>query len=96
MMQNILNSFSRLCVTSSRNVLIQSLPNKSLSNLINIGHPQQQFRFINKHAYLTEPGWKAFGNRWMVKFPEQYTLKKLTVQKLAGRDPITGKIHVYF
>nr|CAG4651296.1 EOG090X0COM [Simocephalus serrulatus]SVE94478.1 EOG090X0COM [Simocephalus serrulatus] len=91
MMQNVLNGLARLCVSSSRNVLIQNVPEKSLSTFVNIGHYHQQYRFINKHAYQTEPGWKAFGNKWMVKFPEQYTIKKLRLEKLAGRDPLTGK-----
>nr|SVE75999.1 EOG090X0COM [Daphnia hispanica] len=90
MMQNILFSFSRLFVTNSRHALTQispaKFPNTSLTK------PQyQQARFINKHGYLTEPGWKAFGHRWIVKFPEKYTVKKLPLMKIAGRDPTTGK-----
>lgn len=93
-MQNILNVFSRLCVSNSRNVLTQSLPEKSLGNFVNILQTQtyQQIRHINKQGYLTEPGWKAFGYRWIVKFPEKYTIKKLPLMKLAGRDPTTGKL----
>ena len=56
----------------------------------------QQIRCINKHGYLTEPGWKAFGHRWIVKFPEKYTVKKLPLMKLAGRDPATGKFYLIF
>lgn len=43
---------------------------------------------------MNEPGWKAIDHKYLVKFPEdgKYTLKKLTVNKLAGRDPITGNI----
>ncbi|KAI9558175.1 hypothetical protein GHT06_014928 [Daphnia sinensis] len=92
MMQNVLNSFSRLCVTNSRFTLTQSLSTKlPTTTLIQLQPQHQQIRFINKHGYLTEPGWKAFGNRWIVKFPEKYTVKKLPLMKLAGRDPTTGK-----
>nr|CAG4649652.1 EOG090X0COM [Scapholeberis mucronata]SVE93859.1 EOG090X0COM [Scapholeberis mucronata] len=51
----------------------------------------QQIRSICKDKFQTEPGWKAFGNRWMVKFPEKYTIGKLPLVKLAGRDPVTGR-----
>lgn len=90
-MQSVLNSFSRICVSNTR--VTQSLSAKLPTNLIStIQHPQhQQIRHINKHGYLTEPGWKAFGYRWIVKFPEKYTIKKLPLMKLAGRDPTTGK-----
>jgi len=30
----------------------------------------------------------------MVQFPEKYTIKKLPLYKLAGRDPVTGKVVV--
>ena len=90
-MQNLLNSFSRLCVTNSRITLSQCM-------LVKFQTPSQlqQIRCINKHGYLTEPGWKAFGHRWIVKFPEKYTVKKLPLMKLAGRDPATGKFCLIF
>lgn len=92
MMQNVLNSFSRLCVTNSRFMLNQSLSAKfPTTTLIQLLPQHQQIRFINKHGYLTETGWKAFGFRWIVKFPEKYTVKKLPLMKLAGRDPTTGQ-----
>jgi hypothetical protein len=62
-------------------------------SLTNNTQPQlQQIRCINKLGYLTEPGWRNIGNKWLVKFPEEYTVKKLQLMKLAGRDPTTGNI----
>jgi len=54
----------------------------------------QPIRLINKKAFETEAGWKAFGCKWMVKFPEKYTIKKLPLMKLGGRDPATGAVSV--
>ncbi|XP_046647119.1 39S ribosomal protein L2, mitochondrial-like [Daphnia pulicaria] len=93
MMQQLLNSFSRLCVTNSRLTLSQCMSVKFPTlSLTNNTQPQlQQIRCINKLGYLTEPGWRNIGNKWLVKFPEEYTVKKLQLMKLAGRDPTTGK-----
>nr|SVE75366.1 EOG090X0COM [Daphnia dolichocephala] len=92
MIQNILSSFSRLCVSNGRPVLTKCLSAQfPATSLVQPQPHRQQVRFINKQGYLTEPGWKAFGHRWMVKFPEKYTVKKLPLMKLAGRDPTTGK-----
>nr|CAG4636482.1 EOG090X0COM [Eubosmina coregoni]SVE70039.1 EOG090X0COM [Eubosmina coregoni] len=57
----------------------------------------QQTRFIHKNLFKTEPGWKRTdGYKWMVKFPAdgKYTMKKLTLHKLGGRDPETGRVVV--
>ena len=92
MMQSVLSSFSRLCVSNSR--VAQSLATKLPTSLVSTIEPQhQQIRCINTKGYLTERGWKAIGYKWIVKFPEEYTLKKLPLMKLAGRDPTTGKIN---
>nr|CAG4643475.1 EOG090X0COM [Ilyocryptus agilis] len=67
----------------------------AMPNLLNTG--QYQFvRQINKAAFKKEPGWKQIGYRWMVKYPEdgKYTIKKLKLNKLAGRDPETGRVVV--
>lgn len=106
MIPKLLEPFSRLCINNSRMMLtvaglrpsvITSLSPKCQSSpllLVNQVVQSQQTRSINKDGYLNEPGWKAIGHRYLVKFPEdgKYTLKKLPVNKLAGRDPKTGKI----
>ena len=78
--RRLLDSFSKLCVSAPATSLIRQ--NVALN---------QPTRFIHKHL-LAEPGsrWKTIGNIWMVEIPEKYTIKKLPLYKLAGRDPVTG------
>lgn len=87
-MLKLLNSFSRINL-SSKLLRDSDLPSKYLKHATN-SLQSQPIRFINKQAFETESGWKAFGYKWIVKFPEKYTTKKLPLMKLAGRDPITG------
>nr|CAG4642773.1 EOG090X0COM [Evadne anonyx] len=49
---------------------------------------------VKKSELTVGQGWKAFGYKWIVKFPEKYTIKKLPLMKLAGRDPVTGAVKV--
>ena len=106
MIPTLLEPFSRLCISNSRmmltvaglrpSVISSLLPSSQNSPFLSVNQviQSQQTRSINKHGYQNEPGWKAIGYRYLVKFPEdgKYTLKKLTVNKLAGRDPNTGNI----
>jgi len=91
-MLKLLNSFSRINL-SSKLLRDSDLPSKYLKHATN-SLQSQPIRFINKQAFETESGWKAFGYKWIVKFPEKYTTKKLPLMKLAGRDPITGAVKV--
>ena len=93
-MLKLLSSFSKISLNSTNRCLVNSTlpPSSCLNNVVNPLQQSQQIRLINKKAYETEPGWKAFGYKWIVKFPEKYTIKKLPLMKLAGRDPVTGNI----
>ena len=100
-MHKLVESFSRLYVSNSRLMVSGSrlAQNQQSSGLL-ASPPtfqSQQLRHINKHGYLNEPGWKALGNRYLVKFPEdgKYTIRKLEVNKLAGRDPVTGESQLF-
>lgn len=89
MIQSVMLNFSRLVISNSCSVLPKSV--NFSANLSKVLTPyDNQIRFICKDRFKNEPGWKAFGYRWMVKFPETYTIKKLPLVKLAGRDPTTG------
>ena len=92
-MQNVSHSLVKLCLSNCQKASVQCFPVKAPNSLLNILSVQhQQTRLINKKGYLTEPGWKAIGHRWLVKFPEKYTIEKLPLFKLAGRDPATGEL----
>lgn len=74
--RQFLQSFARLCVSNASGTELPLLLPHSV-------------RTICKDTVL-EPGWKAIGYRWKVQFPEKYTIKKLPLMKLGGRDPETG------
>lgn len=90
MWNNIVSSVTRFIGPISQAPTLQSSLAKILSS--NTSVLNFQVRHINKEGYASEPGWKAIGQRWLVKFPEdgKYTIKKLKLMKLAGRDPKTG------
>ena len=47
-------------------------------------------RHINKDIRVPEPGVGGVQYRYRVQLPEKYTIKRLPIQKLGGRDPETG------
>nr|CAG4648214.1 EOG090X0COM [Moina brachiata]SVE93240.1 EOG090X0COM [Moina brachiata] len=93
MWSNIVSSAARFLGSCSQVPLFQS---PAIKGFINNSLVQLQVRHINKQGFANEPGWKAIGYRWMVKFPEdgKYTTRKLKLMKLAGRDPKTGRVVV--
>ena len=99
-MQKLMDSFARLCVstafTSTASNRLLAATSNVPSSFLNVWTPistlqTQQTRFMHKDSYK-EPGWRPIGYKWMVQFPAdgKYTMKKLTLHKLGGRDPVTG------
>lgn len=102
-MQKLFDSFARLCVstaftsTASNRLLAatSNVPSSFLNVWTTSTLQTQQTRFMHKDSYK-EPGWKPIGYKWMIQFPAdgKYTMKKLTLHKLGGRDPVTGRVVV--
>ncbi|XP_043196662.1 39S ribosomal protein L2, mitochondrial-like isoform X1 [Amphibalanus amphitrite] len=53
----------------------------------------QPLRHISKDIRVPDPG-VGVQYRYRVQLPEKYTIKRLPIQKLAGRDPETGRVVV--
>lgn len=108
-MQKLLDSFARLCVTTTltssvSNRFLAAASNNVPSSFLNVWIHQhyhsplqtQHTRLMHKATYK-EPGWKQIGYKWMVKEPAdgKYTMKKLPLHKLGGRDPETGNLYTH-
>ncbi|XP_037077563.1 39S ribosomal protein L2, mitochondrial-like [Pollicipes pollicipes] len=52
-----------------------------------------QVRLISKDVRVPKPG-VGIQYQYRVKLPEKYTIRRLPIQKLAGRDPATGRVVV--
>jgi len=52
-----------------------------------------QTRHVDRDVRVPAPG-VGIQYRYRVQLPEQYTIKRLPIQKLAGRDPVTGRVVV--
>ena len=102
-MQKLFDSFARLCVstaftsTASNRLLAatSNVPSSFLNVWTTSTLQTQQTRFMHKDSYK-EPGWKPIGYKWMIQFPAdgKNTMKKLTLHKLGGRDPVTGNTNM--
>ena len=49
-------------------------------------------RLISKDIKVPKPGIGGLQYRYRVQLPDKYTIKRLPIQKLGGRDPETGNV----